>query len=92
MIMGMETKGMTGVFMVQDNKIIPKSNISMRLFGSTGEPNGHGDKIWDGGLIVSLFNRFGKSERPSNLIRMWKVKEGLRRDEGSGSKKNQLRN
>lgn len=29
-------------------------NVSMRLFGSTGEPDGRGDGIWDGGLVVSL--------------------------------------
>ena len=26
----------------------------MRLFGSTGEPDGRGEGIWDGGLVVSL--------------------------------------
>jgi len=44
----------TGVFMVQDNKTINKSNVSMRLFSSTGEPDGRGSRIWDGGLTVSL--------------------------------------
>ena len=40
---------------VQDNKTISNSsNVSMRLFGSTGEPDGRGDGIWDGGLVVSL--------------------------------------
>lgn len=51
MIMGMETKSTTGV---QDNQTISKSKVSMRLFGSTGEPDGRGDGIWDGGLVVSL--------------------------------------
>ena len=68
--MGMETRSTTGVFVVQDNKTIRKSNVSMRLFGSTGEPDGRGDGIWDGGLVVSLFSRSGKSERPPNVIRM----------------------
>ena len=39
---------------IQDNKTINNSNVSMRLFGSTGEPDGRGDGIWDGGLVVSL--------------------------------------
>jgi hypothetical protein len=52
MMMGMETRSTTGVFVVQDNQTI--SNVSMRLFGSTGEPDGRGDGIWDGGLVVSL--------------------------------------
>jgi hypothetical protein len=26
----------------------------MRLFGSTGEPDGRGEGIWDGGLVISL--------------------------------------
>ena len=39
---------------VQDNKTINKSNVSMRLFGSTGEPDGRGEGIWDGGLVISL--------------------------------------
>lgn len=51
MMMGMETRSTTGV---QDNKTINNSNVSMRLFGSTGEPDGRGDGIWDGGLVVSL--------------------------------------
>lgn len=38
----------------QDNKTISNSNVSMRLFGSTGEPDGRGGGIWDGGLVVSL--------------------------------------
>ena len=38
----------------KDNKTINNSNVSMRLFGSTGEPDGRGDGIWDGGLVVSL--------------------------------------
>jgi len=54
MMMGMESRSTTGVFVVQDNKTISKSNVSMRLFGSTGEPDGRGDGIWDGGLVVSL--------------------------------------
>ena len=54
MMMGMETRSTTGVFVVQDNKTINNSNVSMRLFGSTGEPDGRGDGIWDGGLVVSL--------------------------------------
>lgn len=37
-----------------NNKTFSKSNVSMRLFGSTGEPDGRGDGIWDGGLVVSL--------------------------------------
>jgi len=54
MMMGMETRSTTGIFVVQDNQIISNSNVSMRLFGSTGEPDGRGDAIWDGGLVVSL--------------------------------------
>lgn len=54
MMMGMESRSTTGVFVVQDNKTINKSNVSMRLFGSTGEPDGRDDGIWDGGLVVSL--------------------------------------
>jgi len=54
MMMRIETRSTTGVFVVQDNKTINKSNVSMRLFGSTGEPDGRGDRIWDGGLVVSL--------------------------------------
>ncbi len=54
MIMRIETRSTTGVFVVQDNKTINNSNVSMRLFGSTGEPDGRGDRIWDGGLVVSL--------------------------------------
>lgn len=53
-MMGMETRSTTGVFVVQDNQTISNSNVSMRLFGSTGEPDGRGDEIWDGGLVVSL--------------------------------------
>lgn len=40
--------------LVQNNKTINNRNVSMRLFGSTGEPDGRGDGIWDGGLVVSL--------------------------------------
>jgi len=54
MMMRIETRSTTGVFVVQDNKTINNSNVSMRLFGSTGEPDGRGDRIWDGGLVVSL--------------------------------------
>lgn len=54
MMMRIETRSTTGVFVVQDNKTINNSNVSMRLIGSTGEPDGRGDRIWDGGLIVSL--------------------------------------
>ena len=54
MMMGMETRSTTGVFVVQDNSTISNSNVSMRLFGSTGEPDGRGDGLWDGGLVVSL--------------------------------------
>lgn len=54
MIMGMETRSTTGVFVVQENQTISKSKVSMRLFGSIGEPDGRGDGIWDGGLVVSL--------------------------------------
>ena len=54
MIMGMESRSTTGVFVVQDNQTISKSKVSMTLFGSTGEPDGRGDGIWDGGLVVSL--------------------------------------
>ena len=50
-MMGMETRSTTGV---QDKKSINKSKVSMRLFGSSGEPDGRGDGIWDGGLVVSL--------------------------------------
>ncbi|KAM7249167.1 hypothetical protein ACFE04_019747 [Oxalis oulophora] len=50
MMMRMEIRSTTGVFVVQDNKTINNSNVSMRLFGSTGEPDGRGDRIWDGGL------------------------------------------
>ncbi|CAI8619481.1 unnamed protein product [Vicia faba] len=40
---------------VQYNQTISNSsNVSMRLFGNTGEPDGRGDGIWDGGLVVSL--------------------------------------
>jgi hypothetical protein len=35
-------------------KTISNSNVSMRLFGSTGEPDVLSDGIWDGGLVVSL--------------------------------------
>jgi hypothetical protein len=54
MMMGMETRSTTGAFVVQNKKTINNSNVSMRLFGSTGEPDGRGDGIWDGGLVVSL--------------------------------------
>jgi hypothetical protein len=54
MMMRIETRSTTVVFVVQDKKTINKSNVSMRLFGSTGEPDGRGDIIWDGGLVVSL--------------------------------------
>lgn len=54
MMMGMETRSTTGVFVVRDNKTISNSNVSMRLFGSTGEPDGRAGGIWDGGLVVSL--------------------------------------
>lgn len=54
MMMGMESRKTTGVFVVQDNQSISKSKVSMRLFGSTGEPDGRADGIWDGGLVVSL--------------------------------------
>lgn len=54
MMMGMETRSTTGAFVVKNNKTINNSNVSMRLFGSTGEPDGRGDGIWDGGLVVSL--------------------------------------
>jgi len=37
MMMGMETRSTT---VVQNNKTINNSNVSMRLFGSTGEPDG----------------------------------------------------
>ena len=53
-LMGMETRSTTEVFVVQNNQTINNSNVSMRLFGSTGEPDGRGDGIWDGGLVVSL--------------------------------------
>ncbi|KAK8942995.1 hypothetical protein KSP39_PZI008756 [Platanthera zijinensis] len=33
---------------------ISHSYVSMRLFGSTGEPDGRGEGIWDGGLVISL--------------------------------------
>ena len=54
MMMGMETRSTTGAFVVQNNKTINNSNVSMRLFGSTGEPDGRGEGIWDGGLVISL--------------------------------------
>lgn len=38
--MGMETRSMTKVFVVQDNQTVSKSNVSMRDFGSTSEPDG----------------------------------------------------
>ena len=69
-MIGMETRSTAGVFVVQNNQTINNRNVSMRLFGSTGEPDGRGDGIWDGGLVVSLFSRSGKSERPPNVIRM----------------------
>ncbi|KAF5942989.1 hypothetical protein HYC85_020631 [Camellia sinensis] len=36
----MENRSMTGVFVVQDNKSISKSNASVRLLGSCGEIDG----------------------------------------------------
>jgi hypothetical protein len=54
MMMGMETRSTTGVFVVQENETINNSNVSMRLISSIGEPDGRGDGIWDGGLVVSL--------------------------------------
>lgn len=45
MMIGLETKNMLGVLMVQDNQIINKSNTIMRLLGSTSEPNGREDGI-----------------------------------------------
>ena len=54
MMMGMESRSTTGVFVVRDNTYISNSNVSMRVFGSTGEPDGRGEGIWDGGLVVSL--------------------------------------
>lgn len=37
----------------------------MRVLGSTGEPDGRGEGIWDGGLVVSS----GKSETPAPMNR-----------------------
>ncbi|KAH0746372.1 hypothetical protein KY285_008029 [Solanum tuberosum] len=39
------------VLVVQDNQTINNSNISMQLFGSTGEPEGRDNGIWEGGLV-----------------------------------------
>jgi hypothetical protein len=55
MMMGMETRSTTGVLVVRDRDLyIRKREVSMRVFGSTGEPDGRGEGIWDGGLVVSL--------------------------------------
>ncbi|MCD7448522.1 hypothetical protein HAX54_043452 [Datura stramonium] len=54
MMIGMETRSTTGVLVVQDNQTMNNSNVSMRLFGSTGEPDARGDGIWDGGLPLWL--------------------------------------
>lgn len=39
-------------FVVRDLTYI--RNGRKRVFGSTGEPDGRGEGIWDGGLVVSL--------------------------------------
>jgi len=39
----------------------------MRFFGSTGEPDGRGEGIWGGGLVIS--HRSGKSERSPGSYR-----------------------
>lgn len=40
LMMRIESRSTTGIFVVQDKKSINKSHVSMRLFGSTGEPDG----------------------------------------------------
>lgn len=36
----------------------------MRVLGSTGEPDGRGEGIWDGGLVVSLWIWQKRNTRP----------------------------
>ncbi|KAL8104430.1 hypothetical protein AgCh_028589 [Apium graveolens] len=51
----------------QDNKTISNSNVSMRLFGSTGEPDGRGGGIWGGGRVLMARAMGGPAERKARI-------------------------